>query len=63
MISSVADEQEENEEIQNSCDSPTGHEQTRMIKDKYDFTNVEKETKVIKFFYMQLFFVCSRTWI
>ena len=47
MISSVADDQEENEEISQSSVSPTGHEQSMMIQSRYDFSNVEKQTKVI----------------
>ena len=46
MISSVADDQEEIEEIDHSRDSPIHHEQSIMYKYGYDFSNVDKETKV-----------------
>ncbi|CAK8692937.1 unnamed protein product [Clavelina lepadiformis] len=45
MVSSVADDQDENEEIDHNRDSPVHHEQSIMIKHGYDFSNVPKETK------------------
>ena len=46
MISSVADDQDELEEIDHNRDSPNHHERSIMIKYGYDFSNVPKETKV-----------------
>ena len=47
MISSVADDQEDHEDIDCDRDSPVHHEQHIMIKyGGYDFSNVTKETKV-----------------
>ena len=47
MISSVADDQEEHEDIDHNRDSPVHHEKSIMIKyGGYDFSHVSKETKV-----------------
>ncbi|XP_078491560.1 transcription factor protein isoform X4 [Ciona intestinalis] len=48
MVSSVADDGDEHEEINHDRDSPVHHEQAIMIRGHgYDFSNVNKETKNI----------------
>jgi len=47
MISSVADDQEEEQEvISHDRDSPAHHERSIMIKHGYDFSQPTMETKV-----------------
>ena len=46
MISSVADDQEETENVILDRDSPIDHERSMMLKHGYDFSHVEMETQV-----------------
>lgn len=47
MISSVADQDEADEEVLHDRDSPIHHDQAIRLREGYDFSNVMMETQVI----------------